>query len=57
MLCACAATRGISLHVIVNIIKFKRIIGLNYLSFGEQRLVFVNKNYTVDIACHAHAQL
>ena len=53
MLCACAATRGISLHVIVNIIKFKRILELNYLSFGEQKLVFVNKNYTVDIACHA----
>ena len=27
----------ISLHVIVNIIKFKRMHGLNYLSFGEQR--------------------
>ena len=29
-----------SLHVIVNIIKFKRMHGLNYLSFGEQRLLF-----------------
>ena len=28
--------RNITLHVIVNIIKFKRMHGLNYLSFGEQ---------------------
>ena len=38
---------GISLHIIVNIIKFKRMHGLNYLSFGEQRFFF---NYA-DIAC------
>ena len=31
----------ISLHVIVNIIKFKRMHGLNYLLFGEQRLWFL----------------
>ena len=31
----------ISLHVIVNLIKFKRMHGLNYLSFGEQRLLFL----------------
>ena len=33
----------ISLHVIVidNIIKLKRMHGLNYLSFGEQRLLFL----------------
>ena len=31
----------ISLHVIVNIIKFKRMQGSNYLSFGEQRLLFL----------------
>ena len=30
----------ISLHVIVNIIKLKRMQGSNYLSFGEQRLLF-----------------
>ena len=36
----------ISLHVIVNIIKLKRMHGLNYLSFGEQRLLFCNKKYT-----------
>ena len=47
----------ISLHVIVNIIKLKRIHGLNYLSFDEQRLLFFFiKNYTDDIACHAHVQ-
>ena len=38
----------ISLLVIVNIIKFKRMHGLNYLSFGEQ---------TDDIACHMIAHL
>ena len=37
----------ISLHVIINIIKFKRMQGLNYLSFGEQRFFF----YYADIAC------
>ena len=47
----------ISLHVIVNIIKFKRMQGSNYLSFGEQTIVFVIKKYTDDIAYHAHAQL
>ena len=48
----------ISLHVIVNIIKFKRMHGLNYLSFDEQILLFfVIKKYTDDIACHAHMQL
>ena len=31
----------ISLHVSVNIIKFKRMHGLDYLSFGEQRLLFL----------------
>ena len=31
----------ISLQVIVNIIKFKRMHGLNYLSFGEQRLFLI----------------
>ena len=31
----------ISLHVIVNIIKFKRMHGLNYLSFDEQILLFL----------------
>ena len=41
------------MYVIVNIIKLKRIHGLNYMSFGEQRLVSVIKKYTVDIACHA----
>ena len=35
------------MYVIVNIIKFKRMQGLNYLSFGEQRFFF---NYA-DIAC------
>ena len=35
------------MYVIVNIIKFKRMQGLNYLSFGEQRFFF---NYG-DIAC------
>ena len=31
----------ISLHVIVNIIKFKRMHGLNYLSFDKQILLFL----------------
>ena len=31
----------ISLHVIVNIIKFKRMQGLKYLSFGEQRFFLI----------------
>ena len=35
------------MYVIVNIIKLKRMQGLNYLSFGEQRFFF---NYG-DIAC------
>ena len=53
--CAHAQLQGdISLHVIVNIIKYKRMHGLNYLLFGEQRLVFVIKKYTDDNACHAH---
>ena len=30
-----------SLHVIVNIITFNRKHGLNYLLFGEQRLLFL----------------
>ena len=29
------------MHVIVNIIKFKRMQGLNYLSFGEQSFFFI----------------
>ena len=48
---------SISLHVIVNIIKCKRMHGLNCLFFREQRLVFVIKNSTVYIGCYAHAQL
>ena len=32
---------GISLHVIVNIIKCKRMHGLNCLFFREQRLLFL----------------
>ena len=31
----------ISLHVTVNIIKFKRMHGINYLLFGEKRLLFL----------------
>ena len=31
----------ISLQVIVNIIKLKIMHGLNYLSFGEQRLIIL----------------
>ena len=31
----------VSLHVTVNIIKLKRMHGLNYLSFSEQRLFFL----------------
>ena len=40
MSCACA-TRDNSLHGIVNIIKFKRMQGLNDLSFDEQRFFLI----------------
>ena len=52
----CNFKRDNSLHVI-NIIKLKRMHGLNYLSFGEQTLLFLLLKHIDDIACHAHAQL